>query len=192
MKIGIFGGSFNPIHVGHCIVANYISQCAGIDEVWLLVSPQNPLKGDEDASYDRHRINMVSLAIGDCQRLKVCDIEFEMPRPSYTIDSLQKLKSTYPEHDFSIIIGTDNWMQFHKWKEWQRIIEDFGVVVYPRPGYPVDGDVLPEQVVLIKAPQVEISSTLIRNGLKLGEDMHFFLPEKVRKYIVDNNLYKEE
>ncbi len=192
MKIGIFGGSFNPIHIGHCIVANYISRYAGLDEVWLLVSPQNPLKSGEDASYDRHRINMVSLAIDDCQRLKVCDIEFGMPRPSYTIDTLQKLKATYPEHDFSIIIGTDNWMQFHKWKEWRRIIDDFGVIVYPRPGYPVDGDVLPEQVALIKAPQVEISSTFIRNGLKLGEDMHFFLPEKVRKYIVDNNLYKEE
>lgn len=190
MNIGILGGSFNPIHIGHCILASYISQFVpSIDEVWLCVSPQNPLKGSADPTYDNHRLEMAKLAIASCRNLKVCDIEFSLPRPSYSIDTLNRLKADYPDHQFRMIVGSDNWVNFHKWKDYQTILKDFGLLVYPRPGYPIVPDENPGNVEFIDAPQFEISSTFIRKAIQSGSDVRFLLPDSVRHYITQNQLY---
>lgn len=190
MNIGILGGSFNPIHIGHCILASYISQFVpSIDEVWLCVSPQNPLKDSADPAYDNHRLEMAKLAIAGCRNLKVCDIEFSLPRPSYSIDTLNRLKADYPDHQFRMIVGSDNWVNFHKWKDYQTILKDFGLLVYPRPGYPIVPDENPGNVEIIDAPQFEISSTFIRKAIQSGSDVRFLLPDSVRHYITQNQLY---
>lgn len=190
MNIGIFGGSFNPIHIGHCIVANFIVQHSDLEEVWLNVSPQNPLKGIISKDLDTHRVKMTQLAIEDSPKLKVCTVEFDLPTPSYTISTLQFLKENYPQHQFRLIIGSDNWLVFDKWKDANKIISEFGVIVYPRPGYPILNTPIPGNVNVVEAPQIEISSTFIRNGIKSGDDMQFILPDKVRNYVLSNNLYK--
>lgn len=190
MNIGIFGGSFNPIHIGHCILANYISHLPNIDEVWLSVSPQNPLKENSDKSYDTHRLEMARLAVQNCPRIKICDIEFQLPTPSYTIQTLNRLEKEYFDHRFKLIIGADNWLNFHKWKDYEEIIQRFGIIVYPRPGChtkPIDSP----NVQLVSAPQIEISSSYIRDGIKSGMDMTFFIPDNVYHYIQANNLYKK-
>ncbi len=191
MKIGVFGGSFNPIHIGHCIVASHILQSSELDEVWLNVSPQNPLKAETSDAMSQHRLNMARLAIDGCDGLKVCDVEFHMPVPSYTISTLRELKRIYPDHDFKLIIGSDNWLIFDRWRAFDEIIADFGVVIYPRPGFPLPPDkTLPDNVEIVKAPEIELSSTHIRHCAKKGLDLHFLLPDKVREYIMFNNLYK--
>lgn len=187
--IGILGGSFNPIHIGHCILANFLKQTVDIDEVWLNVSPQNPLKDALNSDYDNHRLEMARLAVKDCCGIKVTDIEFSLPRPSYTIATLRRLQSTYPDYRFKLIIGSDNWMVFDKWKNHEEIIYEFGVIVYPRPGYPINNNNC-KNVTFVDAPQIEISSTFIRQGLKDQLDMRFFIPDDVNAYIKDNNLYQ--
>ena len=187
--IGILGGSFNPIHIGHCILANFLKQTVDIDEVWLNVSPQNPLKDTLNSDYDNHRLEMARLAVKDCCGIKVTDIEFSLPRPSYTIATLRRLQSTYPDCRFKLIIGSDNWMVFDKWKNHEEIIYEFGVIVYPRPGYPINNNNC-KNVTFVDAPQIEISSTFIRQGLKDQLDMRFFIPDDVNAYIKDNNLYQ--
>lgn len=190
MEIGIFGGSFNPIHIGHCIVANHIAQHTSVDEVWLNVSPQNPLKEKVDAGMAEHRLKMAALAIQGCERLKVCDIEFQMPVPSYSISTLRKLSDQYPSYRFRLIIGSDNWLIFDKWKDYQEIISEFGVFVYPRPGYEMSGYGLPENVEFVDAPKIELSSTYIRECRSCGSDLRFLVPDSVKDYILSNNLYK--
>ena len=190
MEIGIFGGSFNPIHIGHCIVASHIAQHTSVDEVWLNVSPQNPLKEKAEDYLAEHRLKMAALAVNDCDRLKVCDIEFQMPVPSYSISTLRKLRSLYPTDHFRLIIGSDNWLIFDKWKDYQEIISEFGVIVYPRPGYELPSMILPKNVEFVDAPQIELSSTFIRDCVRNGLDLHFLVPEIVRDYILSNNLYK--
>jgi len=139
MNIGVFGGSFNPIHEGHCMVASYIAQYSPIvDEVWLLVTPVNPIKNIVGESYDCHRVEMAKLAVEGVPFLKVCDIEFSLSAPFYTIRTLDALQEQYPEHRFRLIIGSDNWLCFDRWKDSERIISDYGVIVYPRPNFPCD------------------------------------------------------
>lgn len=192
MNIGILGGSFNPIHIGHCILASYIRQNSlEIDEVWMNISPQNPLKQEIDTDYDRHRVQMVKLATDGRTGLKICDIEFSLPKPSYTIRTLDELSEQYPEHRFSLIIGSDNWFCFDKWKESERIIEEYGVIVYPRPGYPLEKFSESKNVTFVNAPQIDISSTMIRQSIKHGMSLDFFLPDKVLDYIKKNKLYTE-
>lgn len=190
MDIGILGGSFNPIHIGHCILANYICQQLHLDEVWISVSPQNPLKQAYSQDYDEHRLKMAELAVEGHDRLKVCDIEFTMPRPSFTIHTLEKLSQIYPEHRFRIIIGSDNWQCFDKWKQSDDIIGKYGVIVYPRPACPLPKHAPHKHVTFIDAPQIDISSTFIRESLKAGLSMDFFMPEKVLDYIDNHKLYK--
>ena len=188
MKIGIFGGSFNPIHTGHCILANYILQNSDLDEIWLTVANQNPLKTEHGES-NAHRLNMVNAAIEPCRNLKACDIEFSMPQPSYTIDTLQRLNKEYPDDEFTLIIGSDNWDIFHKWKDSEKIIRQFGLLVYPRRGYTSNLNSTNQNVKFIDAPLIEISSSFIRASIKDGKNMNFFLPEKVYKYIIQHKLY---
>lgn len=191
MNIGLLGGSFDPIHVGHCILASYIRSFAeGIDEVWMNVSPHNPLKKADTEASDSHRLQMVRLAVAGHCGLKVCDIEYSLQRPYYTIDTLRRLSIVYPDHRFRLVIGSDNWRCFDKWKNGDEIIADYGVIVYPRPGYPLPEKPAQKNVVFINAPQIDISSTFIRNHLKAGVPMDFFLPEAVCSYITDNHLYQ--
>lgn len=189
MTIGLLGGSFNPVHIGHMMLASYLQQYAGFDEVWLMLSPLNPLKvNSTELIPDVYRLKMLDMALGDTKGLRVNDIELSMPRPSYTINTLRYLSERYPQHSFKVIIGADNWKIFQQWKDAEDILSDYGVVVYPRPGYPM-GTVYDDRVEVINAPVADISSTFIRKGIARGKDMTYFLPSGVYEYIKTNRLY---
>lgn len=190
VRIGIFSGSFNPVHAGHLILANYLCEFTDMDEVWFVVTPHNPLKEAGDLLDDDMRLEMTRLALEEFDRMKVLDVEFHMPRPSYTIDTLARLAKEHPGKDFILIIGGDNWKQFHRWKEYGQLISNYPILVYPRQGEEV---VIPEElrasVRLVEAPIVEISSTFIRESIRNGKDMRAFLPPKVYDFIIQNGLY---
>lgn len=189
MTIGLLGGSFNPVHIGHMMLASYLQQYAGFDEVWLMLSPLNPLKvNSTELIPDVYRLKMLDMALDDTKGLRVNDIELSMPRPSYTINTLRYLSKRYPQHSFKVIIGADNWKIFQQWKDAEDILSDYGVVVYPRPGYPM-GTVYDDRVEVINAPVAGISSTFIRKGIARGKDMTYFLPSGVYEYIKTNRLY---
>ena len=190
-QVGIFSGSFNPIHVGHMILANYMQQFTYLDEVWIVVTPQNPLKKLSELLNDDLRLAMTKLAIDNYDNLKVCDIEFKMPIPSYTIDTLHQLSSQYPDYEFTLIIGGDNWEYFDKWKDYQTILREYKIIIYPRLGETIEiEEQYKDTVKLVTAPIVEVSSTFIRNNLREGKEMRAFVPEKVYDYILNDNLYK--
>lgn len=192
MKIGILGGSFNPIHTGHAILANYITQNTDIEQLWLMVSPQNPLKSDMLPAYDVHRLTMVELVASKCENVITSGFEFTLPRPSYTIDTLSVLKTKFPQHEFVLIIGADNWSCFDKWKGYKYILENHEIMVYPRNGYNI---AIPSElackVKVLTSPIIEISSTYIREQLKLQRNVNFYLPQDVYRYILENKLYIE-
>lgn len=191
MKVGIFSGSFNPIHIGHLILANYITEFTEIDEVWFLVSPHNPLKEESMLINENQRLEIVKLALQEYPKMKASDFEFPLPRPSYTIVTLKKLKEAYPGHEFVLIIGSDNWTKFDKWKNYDEIIGNYQIKVYPRLGYrTIIQPKYKTHVEVLDAPVIEISSTFIRNAISEGKDMKAFLSNKVYKYITENNLYK--
>ncbi|MCH5221478.1 MAG: nicotinate-nucleotide adenylyltransferase [Muribaculaceae bacterium] len=186
--IGLLGGSFNPVHIGHMMLASYLVQWSYVDKVWLLLSPRNPLKDPGELLPDMKRLSMLSIAAKGADDIDICDIELSMPRPSYTINTLDLLADRYPDNRFKLIIGSDNWRIFDQWKEAQRILDDYGVLVYPRPGYPVMRDDT-AGMELVDAPMVHISSTFIRNAIAKGKNMSYFLPNGVYKYISENHLY---
>ncbi len=188
-KIGLFFGSFNPIHVGHLIIANYMVNYTSLDEVWFVVSPQNPFKEKKSLGNMYDRLEMVSLAIGDSDRLKASDIEFTLPQPSYTIDTLVHLKEKYPTKDFVLIMGEDNLEGLPKWKNADIILRDYEIIVYPRPGY--DGGELKNHsaVTMTDTPVMELSSTLIRQALKERKNIQFYTPDKVIEFIDKKGLY---
>ena len=189
MTIGILGGSFNPVHIGHLMLASYLSQFGGLDEVWLTLSPLNPLKvGSDELIPDLTRLKMLEIATGDTRGLNVCDYELAMPKPSYTINTLRYLAKRYPRHSFKLVIGSDNWKIFNQWKDHESILSHFGVIVYPRPGYPV-GTIYEDGVDVVNAPTANISSTFLRKAIAKGLDMKYFLPPGVFEYIKENKLY---
>ncbi len=188
--VGIFGGSFNPVHIGHMMLASYLVQYTSLDRVWLTLSPQNPLKQSDALIPDVQRLAMLELAVKDTDGIEICDIELSMPRPSYTINTLDLLKQRYPDKEFRLIIGSDNWNIFGKWKDHERILSDYGVIVYPRQGYPVE-NISVDGVEFVDAPMFTVSGTFIRDALKIGHDMNFFLPQGVYKYIMTNKLYQQ-
>ncbi|MBR6757508.1 MAG: nicotinate-nucleotide adenylyltransferase [Bacteroidaceae bacterium] len=190
MKIGIFSGSFNPIHMGHIMLASYFVEYTTFDEVWILVSPHNPLRKRTSKNNDNHRCAMVQMAIRGMTQIQFSDIEFTLPQPSYTINTLDALQAAYPQHDFTLIIGADNWLLFNQWYQSQRIINDYHVCIYPRRGYDIDSNTLPTRVSYIEAPMIEISSTWIREGIAEGRNMSVFLPNGVYQYIQEHQLYK--
>lgn len=175
LRVGIFSGSFNPVHIGHLALANYICEYEGLDELWFMVTPHNPLKEEKELMDDTFRLELVKLAIEGYPKFRASDFEFHLPRPSYTIHTLDALKRTYPHCIFSLIIGADNWMLFPRWYESERILAENRIVIYPRPGYPIDAASLPQGVSLSSSPVFEISSTFIRKALDEGKDMRYFL-----------------
>lgn len=192
MKIGLFFGSFNPIHIGHLALANYFVEFTDIDKIWFVVSPQNPLKERNTLLNDYIRLEMVRIAIDNYpKKYAASNIEFNMPKPSYTIDTLTYLKEKYPDYEFVLLMGSDNLKTLHKWKNYTQIISQFKIYVYPRPNINIDDIKIDADYKIFDAPQMDISSSFIRNAIKEGKEIQFFLPEIISKYIENNNLYKK-
>ena len=189
-KIGIYSGSFNPIHHGHVMLANYLVEFSDLDELWFVVSPQNPLKQKDELLDDDERLKMVQLAVGDDPRFHVSDIEMHLPTPSYTINTLTALSEQHPDCQFVFICGMDSLQNLHRWREYQKILDNYQLLVFPREGY--DGGELAQHpsVTILKTPILEISSTFIRQCVKEGRDVRHFMPAMAFNYLKDNNLYR--
>lgn len=188
--VGVMGGSYDPVHIGHMMVASFIAQSGAVDEVWMSMSPASPLKDGRHPASDTDRMTMLQLAVEGAIGLRAIDTELSLPRPSYTVTLLDTLAVKYPHKQFKLIIGSDNWLVFDRWYAHDEIISRYGVIIYPRPGYPVNPQSLPQGVSLIEAPNIEISSTFIRQEIRQGKDMNFFLPAGVFKYITQHKLYR--
>jgi nicotinate-nucleotide adenylyltransferase len=189
MKVGLFFGSFNPIHVGHLIIAESALNETDLDRIWLVVSPQNPLKNKANllGEYDRYR--MVELALGDHRDIEASNFEFTLPKPSYTIDTLQKLKETYPSYDFSLIMGEDNLDHLHKWKDFQEILHGWPIYCYPRSGSDGSGFAKYPRVQRFELPLLDISATYVRERIAAGKSVRFMVTERVSDYILKEGLY---
>ncbi len=189
-KIGLFFGSFNPIHVGHLIISNFIVNRSDLAEVWLVVSPQNPFKKKSSLLDEKHRYYIANLAVEDNYDLRVSNIEFGMPQPSYTIDTLTHLQEKYPDKEFVLIMGSDNLASLHKWKNYEQILAKHEIIVYPRSGNSSPALASHEKVRLLEVPYMDISSTFIRNSIKNGHSIRYFVTDKVRDYIDKMNFYR--
>ena len=189
-KTGLFFGSFNPVHCGHLIIANYMVEFTDLTDVWLVISPHNPLKEKKTLLADHHRLVLVNIAVEEDLHIRTTNIEFKMPRPSYTIDTLIRLDEKYPDRDFVLITGADIFTSFHKWKNYKTILENYQVYVYNRPDNDL-GDYLEHpSIKFFRAPLMEISSSFIRNAIREGKDIRHFLPEKVYEYIREMHFYE--
>jgi nicotinate-nucleotide adenylyltransferase len=192
MKIGVFPGSFNPVHIGHLAIANYIAEFDGFDEIWFLISPKNPMKGTADLMDREFRLKLIEKAIGDYPKFKTCIIEWEMPQPAYTVNTLQKLRLLFPDYSFELIIGSDNWETIHRWKSYQLILKNFKTWVYPRWG---TGKIYinhPNAKMVKGAPKIDISASAIRNAIAQGKDMRFYMPAGIYEDIIADGFFKKE
>ncbi|WP_019988399.1 nicotinate (nicotinamide) nucleotide adenylyltransferase [Rudanella lutea] len=189
MKIGLFFGSFNPIHVGHLIIANTMATATDLEQVWFVVSPQNPFKKTKSLLHEFDRLDMVERAIADNSRLKATDVEFSMPRPSYTIDTLRKLQEKYPQHGFTLIMGEDNLEQFANWKSYETILNEFALYVYPRPRAVASPFREHPSVRLVEAPLLDISATFIRDSVRANRSIRYMVPEVVEEMIERKKYY---
>lgn len=188
LNTGIFSGSFNPVHIGHLALANWLCEFAGLDEVWFVITPHNPLKDRNNLMDDRLRYELVEASIAGYPKFKASDFEFSLPQPTYTIDTLRALEKTYPDRQFHFIMGADNWALIRRWKESDRLIANYPILIYPRKGYEIH---IPSDIPSIRkvdAPLMEISSTFIRESLKAGKDVRFFLPEAIRNHKCFSNI----
>jgi nicotinate-nucleotide adenylyltransferase len=196
-KIGLFFGSFNPVHIGHLAIAGYMKEFTDLDQVWFVVSPHNPLKKKETLLADRHRLYLTELAIGENDDLKPSDIEFNRPSPSYTTDTMALLTEKYPQHKFVLVMGEDNLYTLHKWKNAADLVSRFPLYVYPRPDTVKKKNELLDELIArttikwVKAPLMDISGTFIRNGIKRGKNLSYFLHPAVWKYIVEMHFYEK-
>lgn len=188
MKIGLYFGSFNPIHTGHLIIATHVLNSTDLNQVWLVVSPQNPLKKSSSLLNEYHRLHLAKSAIEGEKNIKVSSIEFKLPKPSYTIDTLTHLNEKYPEHDFSIIMGSDSYNNIHNWKNYLLLLKNYNIYIYRRPGFEIT--LQETNVHILDAPLLEISSTRIRELIKQGKSFRFFVPDVVKEEIENNNYYK--
>ena len=196
-KTGLYFGSFNPIHIGHIAIAGYMAEFAGINNVWFVVSPHNPLKKKETLLADHQRLHMVRLAIGDNDRMKASDIEFKLPAPSFTIDTLAYLSDKYPQNEFCMIMGEDNLYTLHKWKNVDQLINKYSFYIYPRhdtakPDDPSLNEIMSRaDIHIVNAPRIDISSTFIRNGIRSGKNMSYFVPQAAWNYIKEMHFYEK-
>ena len=190
MKVGLFFGSYNPIHIGHLIIANYMANHTHLDQVWLVVSPHNPLKEKSDLINMYDRLEMAKLATENTQNIRVSDVELKLPQPSYTIDTLTYLHEKYPEHQFSLIMGSDNLVSLKKWKNYELILRDYHVHIYPRPGHANHEFTGHPSITITQTPLMELSATFIRKSVKEGKNVQFFVPDDVLKFIEGKNLYR--
>lgn len=191
MKIGLFFGSFNPVHVGHMIIANYMATQTDLDQVWLVVSPQNPLKRKETLARDRERLHMVNLAVGDNPHLRVSDIEFGLPSPSYTVNTLAYLREKYPDNRFVLIMGGDNLATIDKWKNYEFLLKEYEIYLYSRPDYDPGEFALYPNIRQFDAPRMEISSSYIRKCIAEGKSVQYLVPDKVYEYLETGAMYRK-
>lgn len=191
MKVGLFFGSYNPIHIGHLAIANYMVEYGPIDQLWFVVTPHNPLKNKNNLLDDYQRLELVNRAIDGDFRFRASNIEFHLPKPSYTITTLTYLKDKFPSYEFSLIMGADNYVTMKKWKNWEILIRDYHFLVYPRPGYDHSKTDMGKNFEIIPAPNIEISSTFIRKAIKEGHDVRHFLHPKVYEYIDEMSFYRK-
>lgn len=194
MKIGVFGGSFDPIHTGHAIIAHHIISTGVVDRLWMMVSPMNPLKADKERIVaDTDRLRMVEMVTRPMEHVETSAFEFTMPKPSYTIDTLNALQAKFPDDEFYLVIGADNWTVFDKWRSREEILAKYHVLIYPRLGYEVNiPEELKERVTLVDAPIIELSSTQIRERLAQGKSVRYYVPDEVLNYIEHKYLYQNQ
>jgi nicotinate-nucleotide adenylyltransferase len=191
MKIGLFFGSFNPIHHGHLMVASYIANHTDLQQIWLVVSPQNPHKTQSSLLNEYDRLHLAQLAVENDDQIKVSDIEFKLPKPSYTIDTLTYLEEKFPQHQFYVIMGGDSFQNLPKWKNFETLVKNYQFIVYRRPGFDIT-EKYGEKMQYLEAPMLELSATLIRNNCKEGITIRYLVPEDVRLEIERCNYFKEE
>lgn len=189
MKIGLYFGSFNPVHIGHLIIANFMATNTNLDQVWFVISPQNPLKHKSSLLNKYHRKYLIDIAIDGEKKLRSSAIEFSLPTPSYTIDTLSYLQEKYPDYSFLIIIGSDSVQNLPKWKNFELLVKNFEILVYERPGFAIE-KTHESRIVKVKAPLLDISSTQIREMIKKGDSIKFFVPDVVKEEIERNHYYK--
>src|SRR5690554_712909 len=189
-KIGLFFGSFNPIHIGHLIIANYMANHTDLSEVWLMVSPHNPLKKKDGLANMYDRLEMVNLALADAENIKSSDFEFRLKQPSYTIDTLTHLKERYPEKEFVLIMGSDNLVSLKKWKNYEIILRDYHIYIYPRPDFYDEEIAKHPSITITQTPLMELSSTFIRKSVAANKNIKYFLPDAVIDFIDKKGLYR--
>lgn len=189
MHIGLYFGSFNPVHIGHLIIASYCKHTTNLNQVWLVVSPQNPLKPSATLLNEYHRLHLVRTAIENDPNLRVTDIEFHLPKPSYTINTLAYLKEKYPQHQFSIIMGSDSFHNIEQWKNYRTLVAEHELFIYNRPGFPIN-NTIGAHITEIDAPLLSISSTQIRSFIKAGLPIRYLVPPEVAEEIEKNNYYR--
>jgi nicotinate-nucleotide adenylyltransferase len=189
VKIGLYFGSFNPIHIGHLIIASHVADHTEMQQVWFVVSPQNPLKPSSVLLNEYHRLHLVHLAIEDDLRLKASEVEFKLPKPSYTIDTLTYLQEKYPQHEFSVIMGSDSFQNLPRWKNFELLVKNYAFIIYNRPGFEVK-DNFNAKISVLDAPLLELSATSIRDTIRAGKTIRYLVPDKVREEIESCGYYK--
>lgn len=190
MNIGLYFGSFNPIHIGHLIIASHIAENSNLDKIWFVVSPQNPLKPSHTLLNEYQRLHMVQLAIENDIRFKAVDVEFKLPKPSYTIDTLIYLEEKYPEHSFTLIMGGDSYQNIEKWKNGDLLQKKYPIIIYNRPFFEITNVINKKNISILNAPLLSISSTQIRESLKKGKSIRYLVADLVYDELMNNNYYK--
>lgn len=191
MKTGLYFGSFNPIHIGHLVIANFMIEFTELKQLWFVVSPQNPLKEKRSLLKDYHRLEMVRLAVEEDDRFRASDIEFKLPTPSYTIDTLAYLEEKYPGREFQLVMGADGLRTFHKWKHADLIVKNYHRLIYPRPGESGSSTSDLPNATLVQAPLMEISSSFIRKAIAEGKDVRHLVPAKAYQYMREMHFYEQ-
>lgn len=188
MHIGLFFGSFNPIHIGHLILANHVQQHTEIDKLWFVISPHNPLKESHSLLNEYDRLHLVELAIADNPKFRASRVEFQLPKPSYTIDTLTYLSERFPLERFSIVLGSDSLQNIKRWKNWDKLVAQYPLIIYKRPGFPVE---IPAgaNAQVVEAPMLDISASFIRKEIHAKRSVQYLLPDAVWKYVLENRYY---
>jgi nicotinate-nucleotide adenylyltransferase len=189
MNIGLYFGSFNPIHTGHLIIANHVLAHAELDKIWFVVSPHNPLKESHTLLNEYDRLHLAELAIKNNPKFRASNVEFHLPKPSYTIDTLTYLSEKFPLERFSVIMGSDSYQNLGRWKNYEKILELYQIIVYERPAFPVDRSQLPNGITVVTAPLLEISSTHVRKMVKENKSIRYLVPDEVEECIIANRYY---